>query len=259
MKPMIHILSNMVSMSDMAQMANYYGLSPIMSTQITEWPEIYERAKGLIVNIGTNDGRDNDLYLKAVRMAKERKIPVVLDPVGCGMLLGRKKLAESILATKAVSVLKCNASELYALRRGALEANGIDSHSHNSLEDLQKMASEALKEWSCQVVVTGERDLVSTYAKSFLGPKMENDLVNVVGSGCMLSIPIMRGLLRLEETANLPTLVNDYKNYGAEALTLWRQKTGVTYKQCWLSIVEKSRKEVVDCGENTLPNNRQHT
>lgn len=82
--PLIHNITNYVTVNDCANMVLACGASPIMADDLGEVEEITTLCAGLNINIGTLNSRTIDSMLLAGRTANRLGHPVVLDPVGAG-------------------------------------------------------------------------------------------------------------------------------------------------------------------------------
>ena len=80
--PLIHNITNYVTVNDCANIVLACGASPIMSDDQSEVEEITTICGGLNINIGTLNKRTIESMLLAGKRANELSHPVVLDPVG---------------------------------------------------------------------------------------------------------------------------------------------------------------------------------
>ena len=82
--PLIHNITNYVTVNDCANILLACGASPIMADDREEVAEITSICGGLNLNIGTLNSRTIASMLIAGRHANDLGHPVVLDPVGVG-------------------------------------------------------------------------------------------------------------------------------------------------------------------------------
>ena len=82
--PIVHNITNYVTVNDCANILLATGASPIMADDINEVEEITSICSALNINIGTLNSNTIDAMYTAGRKAKELSHPVVLDPVGAG-------------------------------------------------------------------------------------------------------------------------------------------------------------------------------
>ena len=83
-RPLIHSITNFVTVNDCANILLACGASPIMADDEREAAEITSACDGLCINIGTLNSRTIPSMLAAGKKANELCHPVVLDPVGVG-------------------------------------------------------------------------------------------------------------------------------------------------------------------------------
>lgn len=184
-KPLIHQLTNYVTMNDCANITLAIGASPVMANDPQEVEEMVSRAAALVINMGTLDANRVHSMLAAGRRANELGIPVILDPVGVGATALRTRTADSILKLVKLSVIRGNMSEIKHLSGLPSASHGVDSaaDSTGGSEIAQKL-SEKLR---CVTVITGQTDIIATSEQVL---KLHNGhplLAGVTGTGCMAS------------------------------------------------------------------------
>ena len=82
--PLVHNITNYVTVNDVANVLLACGGSPIMSDEPKDVEDITSICGGLNINIGTLNERSIEGMFLAGRRAKELGHPVLLDPVGAG-------------------------------------------------------------------------------------------------------------------------------------------------------------------------------
>src|SRR5690625_6689744 len=82
--PLIHNITNYVTVNDVANLLLASGSSPIMADDEGEVEEITALCSGLHLNIGTLNRRTVKSMILAGKKANELGKPVLLDPVGAG-------------------------------------------------------------------------------------------------------------------------------------------------------------------------------
>ncbi len=184
--PLIHHLTNYVTMGDCADATMSIGALPVMAEAEEEVEEMVESARAVVLNTGTLTTIRLKAMLKLARKAKEQNIPVVLDPVGVGATSFRARAVEKILDRETPAIIKGNQAEIRFLAGGGDAAtSGIHSFAAggDSLAD-SCMLRDML---GVPVVVgaTGAVDVVSDgkrTARIYNGHPM---LPLIIGSGCM--------------------------------------------------------------------------
>ena len=125
--PLVHNITNYVVMNSSANALLAVGASPVMAHWVSEMVEMTAIAGSLVINIGTLDDKWIEGMLAAGKAAKERGIPVVLDPVGAGATSQRTEAALKIISECHPTIIRGNASEIMALVDAGVKSKGVDS------------------------------------------------------------------------------------------------------------------------------------
>ena len=125
--PLIHNITNYVTVNDCANMVLACGASPIMADDAAEVEDITTICGGLNINIGTLNSRTIESMLKAGKKANALGHPVVLDPVGAGASALRTGTAYRLLDEVRFTVIRGNISEVKTLASGAGTTKGVDA------------------------------------------------------------------------------------------------------------------------------------
>ena len=125
--PLVHNITNYVTVNDCANIILACGASPIMADDENEVEEITTICGGLNINIGTLNKRTIASMLKAGKKANELNHPVVLDPVGAGASALRTETATKLLEEVKFSVIRGNISEIKTLALGSGTTKGVDA------------------------------------------------------------------------------------------------------------------------------------
>jgi len=181
-KPLVHNITNMVVMNFNANVLLSLGASPVMAHAIEEIPDMVSLASSLVINIGTLDSRWISSMLLAIEEASKKNVPIIFDPVGSGATKFRTEMAKKIIAEGRPSIIRGNASEIMSLVDKSISTKGVDSsHSSSSAKDA---ALKISKDYSCTVVVSGEKDLVVTGDKISEISNGVPIMTKVTGVGC---------------------------------------------------------------------------
>ena len=113
--PLIHNITNYVTVNDCANITIACGAAPIMADDDGEVAEITGICAGLNINIGTLNSRTIKSMLIAGKTANELKHPVVLDPVGVGVSKLRTDTAKKLLKEVKFTAIRGNISEIKTL------------------------------------------------------------------------------------------------------------------------------------------------
>ncbi len=182
-KPLIHHITNWVTIYDCANMTRAFGALPVMAHEREECAEMTGISSALVLNIGTLTSEIIDSMLLSAAAANEKKIPVVLDAVGVGATKFRDEMAAKILGSVRVDIIKGNYSEIAKLAGESAETKGVEATSINA--DPVKIAKQFSKLSSSVVVMTGKEDIISDGDRVFIVKNGHELMGSIVGTGCM--------------------------------------------------------------------------
>ena len=97
MAPLIHNITNYVTINDVANVLLACGASPIMSDEAEDAAQITSICAGLNINLGQLHKTGVEGMLRAGKRANELGHPVLLDPVGVGVSDFRRETALMLL------------------------------------------------------------------------------------------------------------------------------------------------------------------
>lgn len=184
-RPLIHHITNFVTINDCANMTLAIGASPIMAVDKAEVKEIVSKASALVLNLGTPTPESIESMLLAGKKANELGVPIILDPVGVGFTKLRSKGINDILNQVKVAVLRGNASEIKYLFGVKADIKGVDSTTDDKNND--KIARDLAAQLGCVVTITGKRDILSDGNKICYVTNGHKILTQITGTGCMIS------------------------------------------------------------------------
>lgn len=181
--PLVHHITNYVTVNDCANMVLAIGGSPVMADDINEVEEMVSFASALVINVGTLNVRTIEAMITAGKRANELNIPVVLDPVGVGATTLRTNTVERLLKEVKFSVIRGNMSEIKIIAGLKVEIKGVDSAADDSNGiDIAKNLS---KIFGGVVAITGAVDIISDGERVCLIENGHKILSKVTGTGCM--------------------------------------------------------------------------
>lgn len=215
--PLIHNITNYVTVNDCANITIACGAAPIMADDDGEVAEITGICAGLNINIGTLNSRTIKAMLIAGKTANELKHPVVLDPVGVGVSKLRTDTAKKLLEEVKFTAIRGNISEIKTLaagvgladsgclsekgslaekgsltEKGFLAPKGVDANTSDKVtkENLAAAVSFA-KDFSAKtgavIAITGAIDIVADSSKAYCIYNGHPDMSSITGTGCQLS------------------------------------------------------------------------
>ncbi len=181
--PVVHHITNWVTIYDCAQIVKTLGASPVMAHAKEEVAEMAAIASALVLNIGTLTGELVEAMKLAAKTANDRKIPVVLDACGAGATRLRDQKCLELLDQIRIDVLKGNASEIARLAGQQVATRGVDAT--DVAGDLGVLAEQLARQRNLTVVITGKVDVVSNGTHTWFVRNGHSMMSSVVGTGCM--------------------------------------------------------------------------
>jgi hydroxyethylthiazole kinase len=182
-KPVIHHLTNWVTIYDCANAVKVLGASPVMAHAPEEVAEMAKIASALVLNIGTLTVDFIEAMKIAARSANAKGIPVVLDACGAGATQLRNKKCFELLDEVRIDVIKGNASEIARVSGENVKTKGVDATRIE--KDLIALAQKLAQKCQCTVVITGKEDIVADARKTYLVKNGHPMMAHIVGTGCM--------------------------------------------------------------------------
>jgi len=183
-RPIIHHINNYVTAGYCADIALAAGASPIMAEDPREMQDITGGADALVLNLGMLSEMKERAMREAARTAKEKNIPVVLDPVGVMSSTLRLDFALELLRSKSITAVRCNQAEAQALLDERGGGRGLDAAGGDDPKCM-RLAQELARKYNITVAITGATDYVSD-GKRALALQGGNPLLKrITGSGCM--------------------------------------------------------------------------
>lgn len=159
--PLIHNITNMVTINDVANIELACGARPIMAMAPQEMDEVTGICDGLNLNIGTPSEERFEAMRIAARRAAKKNIPIVLDLVGVGVSRFRTDFVMSLLDEVQVDVIKGNLSEIKAVMEHGRCDGGVEVTDTAAESDAKALASRTALRYGCICVITGETDYVA--------------------------------------------------------------------------------------------------
>ena len=174
--PLIHNITNYVTVNDCANIVLACGASPIMSDDQSEVEEITTICGGLNINIGTLNKRTIESMFLAGKRANALNHPAVLDPVG---------------AVK-FTVIRGNISEVKTLASGSGTTKGVDADvadkvSEENLDSAVAFAKAFAEKTGAVIAITGAIDIVADGKKAYCIRNGHPMMSSITGTGCQLS------------------------------------------------------------------------
>lgn len=190
--PLVHSITNYVTVNDCANIILASGGSPIMADDRNEVSDITSICSALVINIGTLNASVIPSMIEAGKKANELGHPVVLDPVGVGASRLRNETADTLLKEVKFSVIRGNSSEIKFLATGVGNTQGVDASeadkvTADTLDGVISFAKTFSKHTGAVIAITGATDIVADQDTAYLITNGHPMMSRVTGTGCMLS------------------------------------------------------------------------
>ena len=190
--PLVHCITNYVTVNDCANALLACGGSPIMSDEPLDVEDIQTICGGLVLNIGTLNKQTIEGMKVAGAQATKLGHPIVLDPVGAGASRLRTETAGMLLDECAVTVIRGNMSEVKALAGAASSTRGVDANPDDAVTDENlaesaQFARELAAKTGAIVAITGAIDLVADAEHAYAIRNGMPIMGKITGTGCMLT------------------------------------------------------------------------
>ncbi|PIU83128.1 MAG: hydroxyethylthiazole kinase [Elusimicrobia bacterium CG06_land_8_20_14_3_00_38_11] len=182
-RPVVHHLTNWVTIYDCANIVKVFGASPVMAHAKEEVADMAKIASALVLNIGTLTIDFIEAMKLAAKSANEKGIPVVLDVCGAGATKLRDEKCFELLDEVKISIIKGNSSEVARIAGENVQTKGVDATAVE--KNLIEIAEGLAEKRKCTVVITGKEDVVSDGKKALLVKNGCEMMSNIVGTGCM--------------------------------------------------------------------------
>ncbi len=190
--PLVHNITNYVTVNDCANMLLACGGSPIMADELEEAADITAVCGGLTINIGTLNRRTISAMFAAGKRANELGHPAVLDPVGAGASGLRTDTALALMKEVKFAVIRGNISEIRTLACGTGTTKGVDADAadrvtDDNLDEAVSLARDLARRTGAVIVITGAIDIAADGERAFCIRNGHAMMSAVTGTGCQLS------------------------------------------------------------------------
>lgn len=182
-RPVVHHLTNWVTIYDCANIVKALGGSPVMAHAKEEVAQMARIASALVLNIGTLTVEFVEAMKIAAHSANEKGIPVVLDVCGAGATQLRDEKSFELLEEVRIDIIKGNSSEIARISGEKVKTKGVDAGCVR--KSILEIAQNLSRKHKCSVVVTGKEDIATDGEKSYLIKNGHPIMTHVVGTGCM--------------------------------------------------------------------------
>ena len=190
--PLVHNITNYVTVNDVANVLLAAGGSPIMSDDADDVEDITSICGGLNINIGTLNKNTIPSMFLAGKKANELGHIVLLDPVGAGASRLRTDTANRLMQEVRFDAVRGNISEIKTLCTGSgttkgVDADAVDAVTEANLDDGVALVKAFARQTGCIIAVTGAIDLVSDGERCWCIRNGRAEMSRITGTGCQLS------------------------------------------------------------------------
>ena len=190
--PLVHNITNYVTVNDVANVLLACGGSPIMSDEPEDVEDITSICGGLNINIGTLNKSSIEGMYRAGRRANELGHVVLLDPVGAGASALRTNTAVGLMKEIKFTVIRGNISEIKTLALGSGTTKGVDADvadavTEESLDGAVQFVKNLAAKTGSIIAITGAIDLVADAERCYVIRNGRPEMGKITGTGCQLS------------------------------------------------------------------------
>jgi hydroxyethylthiazole kinase len=237
--PLVHCLTNQVTVNFVANALLAAGASPAMTDHPEEAAGLSSAADAVLINLGTPNAASLEAMRRASQAASAADKPWVLDPVGAAALPLRRTVSLELM-THRPTVIRGNASEVMALAEAGTRGRGVDTQ--HETQDALTAAAGLLTEAE-GVAISGQIDRL--LGRSDAGTAPETIHLDggsawqprVTGTGCALGA-LIAAYLAVADTP-LDAMVIAHAHAAAAAEQAERAARGPgSFAMAWLDALD---------------------
>ncbi len=188
--PLVHSITNYVTVNDCANALLAIGARPVMSHDPREAAEITRGSQALELNLGATEYIDA-MFLSG-QAARTKGIPRVIDPVGISGSTFRRETLRRMIAELQPTAIRGNYSEIHALLANAGTVTGVDAvvdaaHPALSGDALARRMQDYLRtlDFPMILVASCREDIVASRDAFCFVKNGSPRMSRVTGTGCM--------------------------------------------------------------------------
>ncbi|PKM76611.1 MAG: hydroxyethylthiazole kinase [Firmicutes bacterium HGW-Firmicutes-15] len=182
--PLVQCITNYVTINDVANIVLASGASPAMVENPKEAGDFARISSALYLNLGTLTGEQELAMLEAVKGASFAGVPVIVDPVACGVIPRKVEMLERLIENSKIACIKGNSAEIKSLAGVEASARGVDSLDQG--EGLEQACQALAKKEQTVVAATGAVDVVADYQRLAFIKNGTFLYASITGAGCMV-------------------------------------------------------------------------
>lgn len=189
-RPIIHCITNAVTVNDCANILLAAGASPTMAHHPLEVAEITEGAAALVCNFGAI--ADYEAMLAAGMRAHELHHAIIVDPVGVSGSTYRRNQCLDYIAAVRPTCIRGNYSEIKALLENCKTVTGVDAASEDQQADGRDALIYEMEQYAAReqiiLIASGEMDIITDGHKTYFCKNGDPLMARITGAGCMSSV-----------------------------------------------------------------------
>lgn len=183
--PLIHAITNPISIRDCANVILSTGARPMMAEHPEEVETITKSAGALLINLGNLTKAREEAMLISAKAAKENNIPYVIDLCGIASLSNRRDLALKLISICEPGIIKGNYSEIKALYDEAYKGSGVDSDKNLTTEEIAEISKALSEHYKTTILASGKTDVIANGTDVYLCNNGSAQMATITGTGCM--------------------------------------------------------------------------
>lgn len=186
--PLIHCITNPISINQCANGVLCVGARPMMAEHPLEVGQITQTADALVLNIANiTDVRMQSIKI-AAQTAQNSNIPFIIDAVGVSCSALRRSFVKDFMAQFTPTAIKGNYSEIYALFNDSYNSAGVDADKQLTIEKLTDIAVKLAQKYNTMVLASGRTDIVTDGRNVVYINNGVPQLAQITGTGCLLGM-----------------------------------------------------------------------
>jgi hydroxyethylthiazole kinase len=185
-EPLVHCITNPISINLCANGVLAVGAKPIMAEHPLEVAEITKTADALMLNLGNiTDARVQSIKISA-EIAQKHNIPFIIDTVGIACSQLRRGLIKKLLRKLKPTAIKGNYSEIIALYDNFYTNLGVDADETLSVEKISNISVRLAQKYNTMILASGETDIITDGESIAYIHNGTPQLTQLTGTGCLL-------------------------------------------------------------------------
>jgi len=185
LRPLIHCITNPISINQCANTILATGARPMMAEHPMEAAQVTKSAGAVMLNMGNITDIRKESMLISTKEAGKNGISFVLDVCGSACLKTRRDFVLLLINEVVPTIIKGNYSEIYALYRQEYSASGVDADESLDESKIEEAAVELAKTFRTTILASGKTDIVTDGKRVAHIKNGSPQLATVTGTGCM--------------------------------------------------------------------------